>query len=248
MNPEKHHFNFTSEELNNFLKIAASICIGVLTLLLLVVTINQIKSYSTIGETNTIQNIISVSGKSEMDVKPDVTTFSWNVEGEGKTIDAAQSKAAEINNKAIAFVKEKGVKEADIKTISLNTYPKYETNYKNCLKESSTNLVAPAIYPPMPPCAGESVISGYTTSISIEVKVRDIDKNQKLVSDLIGGLATIGVKPSTPSNTIDNIDAYKSKVKEEAIVKARIESQGSVKTETVDTIHMQQLITCQQDQ
>ena len=136
MNPEKHHFNFTSEELNNFLKIAASICIGVLTLLLLVVTINQVKSYSTIGETNTIQNIISVSGKSEMDVKPDVTTFSWNVEGEGKTIDAAQSKAAEINNKAIAFVKEKGVKEADIKTVSLNTYPKYETNYKNCLKES----------------------------------------------------------------------------------------------------------------
>jgi uncharacterized protein YggE len=97
------------------------------------------------------------------------------------------------------------------------------------LKESSTNLVAPAIYPPMPPCAGESVISGYTTSISIEVKVRDIDKNQKLVSDLIGGLATIGVKPSTPSNTIDNIDAYKSKVKEEAIVKARIEAERLAK-------------------
>lgn len=229
MNPEKHHFNFTSEELNNFLKIAASICVGVLTLLLFVMTINEVKTYSTIGETESIQNIITVTGKSEMDVKPDVTTFTWSVEADGKTIDQAQSNAAEINNKAIALAKEKGVKEADIKTLSLNTYPKYETNYKNCTRGTGVTAVAPAIYPPIPPCSGESVISGYTTSISIEVKVRNIDKNQKIVSDLIGSLATVGVKPSTPSNTIDNVDAYKAKVREEAIIKARLEAERLAK-------------------
>ena len=36
---------------------------------------------------NSVQNVISVTGKSDMDVKPDVTTFSWSVESDGKTID-----------------------------------------------------------------------------------------------------------------------------------------------------------------
>lgn len=238
MNPTSHHFNFTSEELNNFIKIAGSVAIGVLTLFLLVKTINEVKTYSTIGENplNSVQNVISVTGKSDMDVKPDVTTFSWSVESDGKTIDEAQSKAATINNKAIEFVKGKGLKEADIKTLGLNTYPKYETSYKGCVVprsgaagvssagfEGSVSSVAmPTI---MPPCNSESVISGYTTSLSVQVKVREINKNEKLVSELIGGLGSIGVKASTPTNTIDDIEAFKKVVRNEAIIKARQEAE-----------------------
>jgi uncharacterized protein YggE len=234
MNLPSHHFNFSSEELNNFLKIAGSIAIGVLTLFLLVKTINEVKLYSTIGDNplQSVQNVISVSGKSEMDVKPDVTTFSWSIEADGKTIEEAQSNSATINNKAIALVKSKGIKEADIKTLGLNTYPKYETSYRGCVtpgatsvsSDSSVSSIAsmPSI---MPPCNSESVIVGYTTSQSVQVKVRDIDKNEKLVSELVGGLATVGVKVSTPSNTIDDIDEYKRVVRNEAIIKARREAQ-----------------------
>lgn len=240
MNPSSHHFNFTSEELNNFIKIAGSIAIGVLTLFLLVKTINEVKTYSTIGENplNSVQNVISVTGKSDMDVKPDVTTFSWSVESDGKTIDEAQSKAATINNKAIEFVKGKGVKEADIKTLGLNTYPKYETSYKGCVTPRSSGgagvssggfegAVSSAVAMPsiMPPCNSESIISGYTTSLSVQVKVRDINKNEKLVSELIGGLGSIGVKASTPSNTIDDIEAFRKVVRNEAIIKARQEAE-----------------------
>ncbi len=221
MNPSSHHFNFTSEQLNNFLKIAGSVAIGVLTLFLLVKTINEVKTYSTIGESRDgIQNVITVNGKSDMDVKPDVTTFSWSVDADGKTIEEAQSKAATTNNKAIAFVKEKGIKEADIKTISLNTYPKYETAYKGCVRPmsgtsasypaSDSGVAYPSSISPVPPCSSESVISGYTTSLSVEVKVRDINKNEKLVSELVGGLATVGVKVSTPTNTIDDIEALEN--------------------------------------
>lgn len=238
MNPSSHHFNFTSEELNSFLKIAGSVAIGVLTLFLLVKTINEIKTYSTIGENplNSVQNVISVTGKSDMDVKPDVTTFSWSVESDGKTINDAQSNAATINNKAIEFVKSKGIKEADIKTLGLNTYPKYETSYKGCVVprsgaagvsaagfEGSVSSVAmPSI---MPPCNSESVISGYTTSLSVQVKVRDINKNEKLVGELVGGLGSIGVKASTPTNTIDDIEVFKRVVRNEAIIKARQEAE-----------------------
>ncbi|MBP6974707.1 MAG: SIMPL domain-containing protein [Candidatus Pacebacteria bacterium] len=233
-----HNFNFTSEELNNFLKMAGSVAIGVLTLFLLVKTINEIKTYSTIGENplNSVQNVISVTGKSDMDVKPDITSFSWSVESDGKTIDAAQSKAATINNKAIEFVKSKGIKEADIKTLSLNTYPKYETTYKGCVVPKPADTGASSegsIGSPMisvtsyngAPCNSESVISGYTTSLSVQVKVRDINKNEKLVSELVGGLGSIGVKASTPTNTIDDIETFKRVVRNEAIIKARQEAE-----------------------
>lgn len=233
MNPSTHHFNFSSEELNNFLKIAGSVAIGVLTLFLLVKTINEVKTYSTIGENplNGIQNVITVSGKSDMDVKPDITTFSWSVDSDGKTIEEAQSKAATINNKAIAFVKEKGIKEADIKTLNLNTYPKYETSYKGCTTPRGAMTEPAIVYSPtsispiIPPCTSDSFISGYTTSLSVQVKVRDINKNEKLVSELIGGLATVGVKASTPVNTIDDIEAFKRVVRNEAIIKARQEAE-----------------------
>lgn len=237
MNPSTHHFNFTSEELNNFLKIAGAVAIGVLTLFLLVKTINEVKTYSTIGENplNSVQNVISVTGKSDMDVKPDVTTFSWSVESDGKTIDEAQSKAATINNKAIEFIKGKGIKEADIKTLGLNTYPKYETSYKGCVtprsgatsgsSDGSVSSMVVAMPTIMPPCNSESVISGYTTSLSVQVKVREINKNEKLVGELIGGLGSIGVKASTPTNTIDDIEAFKKVVRNEAIIKARQEAE-----------------------
>ncbi len=237
MNPSTHHFNFTSEELNNFIKIAGAVAIGVLTLFLLVKTINEVKTYSTIGENplNSVQNVISVTGKSDMDVKPDVTTFSWSVESDGKTIDEAQSKAATINNKAIEFIKGKGIKEADIKTLGLNTYPKYETSYKGCVtprsgatsgsSDGSVSSMVVAMPTIMPPCNSESVISGYTTSLSVQVKVREINKNEKLVGELIGGLGSIGVKASTPTNTIDDIEAFKKVVRNEAIIKARQEAE-----------------------
>ena len=82
----------------------------------------------------------------------------------------------------------------------------------------------------MPPCNTESVISGYTTSQSVQVKVRDINKNQQIAGELVAGLATVGVKVSTPSNTIDDIDSYKKVVREEAILKARQDAEALAKS------------------
>jgi uncharacterized protein YggE len=234
MNFSSHRFNFTTEELNNFLKVAGAAAIGVLTLFLGVATINEIKAYSTIGDSaNAMQNVISVTGKSDMDVMPDTTTFEWSVEADGKTSEESQSKSATINNKAIEFVKSKGIKEADIKTTGLNTYPKYDTSYKGCPTPASasgaavSSMVAPAM---IQPCNTTSVISGYTTSQSVQVKVRDINKNKDLVRQLVAGLATVGVKVSTPSNTVDDVDAYKKVVRDEAILKARQDAEVLAKS------------------
>lgn len=216
---------------------AGAVAIGVLTLFLLVKTVNEVKIYSTIGDNPNggIQNVISVTGKSDMEVMPDVTTFSWSIEADGKTSNESQTKSATINNKAIAFVKEKGIKEADIKTTGLNTYPKYGTSYEGCAKEIMVNSAVSAVYPSTAPgiaapCVRESVVTGYTTSQSVEVKVRDINKNQELVGELVAGLAQVGVKVSTPNNTIDDVDAYKRIVRNEAILKARQEAEVLAKS------------------
>lgn len=237
MNPDNKYFKYSPEQISKLIKMVGAACLGMLTLFLLVKTINEIKTYSTIGEfgANGVQNTISVNGTSDMDVQPDVTVFTWNVDADGKTVAEAQSKAADINNKAIAYVKEKGIKEADIKTLSLNTSPRYENSYKNCpvYNASGVSAVAPAagtavssmVAPAGPtivaPCNGNSVIVGYTTSISIQVKVRDIDRDTTKTSELVGGLAPLGVKVSNPVSTVDDMDGYKQKVRDEAISKAR---------------------------
>jgi uncharacterized protein YggE len=234
MNPSTHHFNFTSEELNNFLKIAGAVALGVLTLFLLVKTINEVKVYSTIGDNpNGMQNVISVTGKSDMEVMPDVTVFSWSIEADGKTSQESESKSATINNKAIAFAKEKGIPEADIKTTGLNTYAKYGSSYKNCIVPvpakggaagtDAAMVSSPAMYPY--PCNPDSVVTGYTTSQSVQVKVRDVNKNKELVEQLVAGLTTTGVRVSTPTSSIDDVDVYKRLVRNEAIVKARQEAE-----------------------
>ncbi len=234
MNPEKFHFNYTPEQQNAFLKGAGAICLTVLTLLLIVKTMTEVKIFATTdANKNGIQNVISVSGKSEMDVKPDLTVLTFSSEGTGKTAEDAQDKSAEMNNKAIAFVKEKGIKEADIKTDSYNTYPRYEQSYKNCpgiTSASGVSSVRPAIEPAIyPPCTSGSVITGYTTNQSVTVKIRDIDKNPKLASEIVAGLGQIGVTASLQGSTIDNIEEYKKVVRDEAIIKARREAERLAK-------------------
>lgn len=238
MAPERDsmHLSFSSEQLNNALRIAGIVCVTILTLFILVHTISAVRLYPTLGETDAaaqIQNTISVSGQADMDVSPDVTVFSVLIDAEGKTIEDAQNKASVINNKAIAFLMKNGVAKADIKNTGLYTSPKYDTKYKPC----PTSVVSPkvssgmspnvaAMYPTViPPCESESVISGYTTNISFEVKVRKVNKDETKTSTLIAGLAPLGAKASSPMSTIDKPDVYKNMVRKQAIAKARADAE-----------------------
>ncbi len=234
------HFSFTTEQLGNSLRIAGIACVGMLTLFLLVQTISAIKAYPTVGEggTNGVQNTISVSGEADLDVSPDITTFSWSVNTDGKTVEEAQSKAADISNKAIDFLRTNGVKDADIKTIGLQTDTKYDNRYVPCPTVIyNTTVVAPTMAPAsapnsgsasgakmLPPCGSESVPTGFTTYESVQVKVRDIDKNPSKAGELVAGLAKLGAKVSNPESTVENPDAFRNKVREEAIVKARAQA------------------------
>ncbi len=240
-NSEGPHFSFSSEQLSNALRFAGVVCVGVLTLFLLVHTMGAVRVYPTLGEgevAGEAQHTITVNGEADMDVLPDITTFSVSVEADGKTVAEAQSKAAAISNKAIAFIKGKGVAEKDIKTTGLYTNPKYDTKYRPCAVSmdaavksvssgsgSSGSVGSAVAYPTiMPPCSSESVISGYTTYQSFDVKVRNIDKEPNKTTELVAGVASFGAKASTPYSTIDKPDVYANAVRREAIMKARAQA------------------------
>src|SRR4051812_32845261 len=78
-------------------------------------TVGAIKSLSD-RNTSTTKPSITVSGKGESFAVPTVATFTYSVIQDGKTVKEAQDKATVLSNKAIDFLKGKGVDIKDIKT------------------------------------------------------------------------------------------------------------------------------------
>lgn len=179
------------------LAIILSVFVGVKTL-------NALKEYSYIGKDIPAMNVVSVIGKGEISIKPDVASFTYTVLEEGKTAGEAQDKATTKSNAAIKALKDAGIEDKDIKTVGYNIFPKYEYTSSVCTKFSC------------PP--SRSIISGYEVSQSVEVKVRDIEKAGDILA-LIGGLNVSSV--SGLNFVVDDMDALKAEVRKQAIIDAK---------------------------
>lgn len=148
---------------------------------------------------------ISVVGKGEVFAKPDVATFSFTVASKEADAVTAQNKAGEAMNAVLAYLKEKGVEEKDVKTTSYNLNPRYEYPQTLCTQWSC-------------PPQGEPKLVGYELSQSVVVKVRDTSKAGELVS----GVGSKGAQNvSGLSFTIDNEDTLMAEAREKAISDAR---------------------------
>lgn len=179
------------------LAVTLSVFVGVKTL-------NSLKEYSYIGKDVPAMNAISVIGEAEISIKPDVASFTYTVLEEGKTAGEAQTKATEKSNATIKALKDAGIEDKDIKTVSYNIFPKYEYTGSVCNQFSC------------PP--GKSIISGYEVSQSVEVKVRDIEKAGDMLA-LVGGLNVSSV--SGLNFVVDDMEALKAEVRKQAIVDAK---------------------------
>ena len=233
----KHHISFSDEELNSFLKTAGIICISVLTIFILVKTIVEVKAYSSLDDTKPgdMQNTIVVSGKSDMDVKPDVTTFSFSTDATGKTAEEASSKVATVANKALQYLRTNGISDNDLTSGGVITNTHYENKVVPCeiTSKSVKRSIAPmaaesaiAVMPPTPviiqSCGGTQYApSGFESSETVTVTVRNIDTDPGKSGKLVAGLGTIGVKVGGVQNTVDNPEMYEAQVRGEAIAKAQ---------------------------
>ena len=184
------------------------IAVGVLlALFLLVISIKEMKAIRYVGKDTPIMNAITVTGKGEAVTIPDVATFNFSITETDKLVSAAQTKATTKTNAALKALKDAGIEDKDIKTISYNINPHYE--YTN-------GVCTPGYCQP-----GKSTLTGYDVSQTIEVKVRDLAKAGDIFA-LVGGLDVQNVNGLTFS--IDDIDTVKAEARELAIENAKVKA------------------------
>jgi len=195
-------------------------------LLLLAMFFSELKAYQFIGrDVPGEMTTINVTGEGRAFATPDIAIVNFSVVQESKT----QAEAREIVDgkmrDILAFLKESGIEEKDIKTTGYNLYPKYEW------QESRVVCIT---YPcPQPP--GKQVLLGYEVSQSVEVKVRKIDDAGKVV----GGLAEKGATNMYgPSFTVDEPESVRAEARKEAIEKAKAKAEQLADDLGVDLVRI----------
>lgn len=193
---------FSTEEAKKLIK-AVSLFLIIVSAFFVIKGIGELKAQRFIGSGTTATNTITVSGEGKVFAVPDVATITFSVRKDASTVKEAQEKANEIANGAIEFIRDSGVEEKDIKVVSNNFYPKYET-------------IAPCYTYPCP--NKDPKIVGYEVSRSITVKVRNADS----AGAIVDGLATKNVTDlNGPTFTIDDEDSIRDEAREDAIADAR---------------------------
>lgn len=191
---------------------------ALLVIFLAVLSIKELKSIAYVGKDTPIMNSISVSGKGETVAIPDVATFSFGVTETAKTVSLAQTSATEKTNSALKVVRDLGVADKDIKTLSYWISPHYEYQKSIC----------PTVY-----SAGESycppsrsVLTGYDVGQTIQVKIRDIDK----AGDILSAIGTVKVNNVSGLNfSVDDIESVKAEARDKAIENAKTKAQELAK-------------------
>ena len=108
---------------------------------------------------------ITVSGSAAISVEPDLAILDMGVEAFGKTVSFARSDAAIAMDAIVSSLKSEGVLEKDIQTQRLNISPKYEWQ-EISIGSQVTN---------------KQVLTGYSVSNYVRVKIRDLDHVGKIV-------------------------------------------------------------------
>ncbi len=160
----------------------------------------------------------SVTGDGKATGIPDIAGFSFTVITEGgKDISSLQTENTNKANKAIDFVKSKGVEDKDIKTQYYNVEPRYQTY--QC---GITPLYGYGTTSSVEPCPPASIV-GYTITQSVNVKIRDFSK----IGDIMAGVVSNGANSlGSLSFTIDDPSKVQDEARAEAIAKAKEKAQS----------------------
>jgi uncharacterized protein YggE len=174
--------------------------------LIVVLIILGVKLISTVGNKNDVPATITVNGTGEIKATPDVSKFSATIEETAKDQSMALAASSEKVNNLITALRTIGIAEKDIKTEYTSVNPKYEYPSKNA---------EIMMYPPV---AANPVITGYTSSHTLSVKVRNLE----WVSAVQKAFTDAKVQNvSGPDLSIDDIDDLKLDAREKAIADAK---------------------------
>jgi uncharacterized protein len=155
-------------------------------------------------------NTISVSGKGEVVVQPDIVTISFGVSAENLEVAKAQTESATKMNNIVDFLEKNGVAKKDIKTTNYSIYPRYDYTQSK-------------VYP----YGGKQILVAYVVSQNVEVKIREISK----AGTLLSGVGEYGVTDiSGLTFGVDKIDEVSNEARDLAIKDARAEAEVLAKS------------------
>lgn len=190
-----------------------------------VLSLSALKNYRYIG--GGYGNVISVSGEGEVFAVADIAQFGFSVVAEHATLAEAQEASAKSMNAIIAYLREAGVEERDIKTTNYSANPRYE--YRDAAVSVSYPAMGGGIEPAIMPIwdGGDTrVLVGYEVRQNITVKVRDTEK----VGDIVTGVGSRGATDIYgPDFTIDDQDELEREARELAIEDARTKARQLAK-------------------
>lgn len=138
---------------------------------------------------------ITISAEGKAAVKPDIALIKIGVASEGQKIEKIIKENTDKVNAILKEIKDLGVAEKDLETVSYSLSPRYEWSDK-----------------------GERISKGYALNQEIKVKIRDFEKIGMILeksassgANLIGDLAFI----------VDDVEAIREQAIETAIAKAK---------------------------
>lgn len=170
-----------------------------------------LKEYGAVGTETPPQSTVTVTGSGEVFAVPDTAEFTFSVVEERETVEAAQEIATEKGNRAIAFLKENGVTEENIKTTDYRVSPRYEFHRGVCPQGQYC------------PPGGNRVLAGFEVRQTISVEVDDTEK----AGTLLSGLGEIGVSDiSGLQFTIENEEELRRQARQQAIEDAKTKARA----------------------
>jgi len=147
---------------------------------------------------------ISVSGEGEALAVPDIGQFSFSVNAEGTGAAEAQEESGTKINAILAYLKEQGIEDKDIKTQNYNLREKWKYEQRICPVGSY--------------CPGERVKDGFEVTQTVSVKLRDTDMS----GTVIAGIGELGATNISSLNfTVDDMDALRAEARAAAIEDAK---------------------------
>ncbi len=149
-------------------------------------------------------NTIVVEGTAKKLVSPDIATFSYTLHAKDKDVTKAQTKVSEQSEKLKAELLALGIKEEDIKTQNISSNEHFEWKNGPCDARGY--------------CPQEQVSDGFEVFQNDMITLRDLD----LASKVIASLAKADVQNMWgPNFEVDDMDKFKTEIRQEAIKKAK---------------------------
>ncbi len=150
---------------------------------------------------------IWVTGQASVSVDPDLVLLNVGVEATAETVAEARTQAATAMDAIVAAVKENGLEDKDVQTLSFNIWPQYE--YPE-VEENGRRV-------------RKQTLVGYTINNTARIKISDVDTVGTIIDDVAeaGGDYTringIQFSIEDPSTYMDDL---REQAVEDAVAKA----------------------------